>query len=350
MRRIMFFGLILFVLACFAGYVHSAEVCGLHNVKDYGAVGNGITDDTANINSAITAAIADNTGVYFPEGRYKITSQLNIYLANYGIVKHLTIKGEHSTILAGADMEAILHLDTTGFLHVQDLYLDCDNKANHGIYGYLVNYRTSIIEDIAVINAKSHGFDLMKCQSSVWRNCSSTSSDGSGWNITDCNAAVFDSCASLGNLGDGFTLDAKDLSGGCILNNFWSEGNSGNGVLVSVNTSNATVVIRSGWIENNILDGIRIESNGTDVTACQIFAAEANGNKAIRLTSTSRGTRVSGCHLQRSTGSNNYSRVRVECSPVYAWVQGNFYRYGGAPCPVEDSNGTAFTLTNWYVP
>ncbi len=44
------------------------------NVKTYGAIGNGVADDTA----AFTAAMAASTAVYVPPGTYKITSTLAI--------------------------------------------------------------------------------------------------------------------------------------------------------------------------------------------------------------------------------------------------------------------------------
>jgi hypothetical protein len=47
------------------------------NVKDYGAVGNGSTDDTAAINAAIAATPAKGT-LIFPAGDYKITSRITI--------------------------------------------------------------------------------------------------------------------------------------------------------------------------------------------------------------------------------------------------------------------------------
>lgn len=47
------------------------------NVKDYGAVGNGTTDDQAGIDAAITAASTNKT-IFFPYGTYKISSALNL--------------------------------------------------------------------------------------------------------------------------------------------------------------------------------------------------------------------------------------------------------------------------------
>src|SRR5512139_1858497 len=50
---------------------------GIFNVKDYGATGDGATDETAAIAAAIAAALAVNGAVYFPAGRY-VVSNVNI--------------------------------------------------------------------------------------------------------------------------------------------------------------------------------------------------------------------------------------------------------------------------------
>jgi hypothetical protein len=50
------------------------------SVKDFGAVGDGTADDTAAVQNAINAASANSAGktVYFPTGKYKLTSAINI--------------------------------------------------------------------------------------------------------------------------------------------------------------------------------------------------------------------------------------------------------------------------------
>ena len=49
------------------------------NVLDYGAVGDGVVDDTAAIQAAITAAMVGTANnVFFPSGTYKVSATLTI--------------------------------------------------------------------------------------------------------------------------------------------------------------------------------------------------------------------------------------------------------------------------------
>jgi hypothetical protein len=48
------------------------------NVLDYGATGNGTTDDTTAIQAAVNAGVAQNKAVYFPNGAYLITATINL--------------------------------------------------------------------------------------------------------------------------------------------------------------------------------------------------------------------------------------------------------------------------------
>ena len=48
------------------------------NVVDFGAVGDGVVNDTAAIQAAIDSLVATGGSVYFPNGKYKVTSQINV--------------------------------------------------------------------------------------------------------------------------------------------------------------------------------------------------------------------------------------------------------------------------------
>lgn len=72
------------------------EVVKTKNVKDFGAKGDGITDDT----KAITEAVANASDglVEFPRGRYRITKTINVKLAESGPIG-LTGRGAGATII-----------------------------------------------------------------------------------------------------------------------------------------------------------------------------------------------------------------------------------------------------------
>ena len=72
-----------------------------YNVKTYGAVGNGTTDDTAAIQSTIDAAFADGGGtVFFPAGTYRVTATIQTGYRVYCLLVRSKI------ILKGASRDA----------------------------------------------------------------------------------------------------------------------------------------------------------------------------------------------------------------------------------------------------
>ena len=70
------------------------------NVLDYGAVGDGVADDTAALNAAFTAAGTSGC-VYAPIGTYKISSEVTVSCSFYGNGSGTVIKpsGQHTALI-----------------------------------------------------------------------------------------------------------------------------------------------------------------------------------------------------------------------------------------------------------
>jgi hypothetical protein len=99
------------------------------NVLDFGAVGNGTTDDTAAIQAAINSINVTNGGgtVFFPNGVYKTTSMLTIPWTGSAITLQGTGGGDQTpdggaTVILGAHgQDAILNLQGSVSVVVNDM-------------------------------------------------------------------------------------------------------------------------------------------------------------------------------------------------------------------------------------
>jgi hypothetical protein len=75
------------------------------SVKDFGAVGDGVEDDTAAIQNAINNS--PRKAIYFPRGIYKITDTLNITVLSYSLVGERTERGQNTQPYNGGNYSAV---------------------------------------------------------------------------------------------------------------------------------------------------------------------------------------------------------------------------------------------------
>jgi len=106
-----------------------AKLRDIVSVKDFGAVGDGVTDDTAAVHAALNYAIGNGKSLYFPNGRYRVTSG---YIAAQASLK-LTIFGDErrgsTTIVLDSVSSSRLFYNFTGgttqYLTVYGLTFEC---------------------------------------------------------------------------------------------------------------------------------------------------------------------------------------------------------------------------------
>lgn len=105
------------------------------SVIDYGAVGDGVTDDTAAIQAAIDAATAVGRQVFLPRGSYKITSTLNINTKRGlrlcgDMVGYAAAGADLMTRLvwAGGSSDDLLYIFNSQDIEVDHLLIDGDSN------------------------------------------------------------------------------------------------------------------------------------------------------------------------------------------------------------------------------
>jgi hypothetical protein len=134
--------------------VSAFDNSGAVNVKSFGAVGDGITNDTAAINAAIAAA-GVNSCVFFPSGTYLVTSTLQMLSGQcfYGEGGSVTAL---STIKKGATCDLI---NMVGACSIKDLQLDCVGTSYGGRGIYVSTGISQIIENVYVVNSVTYALE-----------------------------------------------------------------------------------------------------------------------------------------------------------------------------------------------
>lgn len=130
----------------------AASVLEWINVKEYGAVGDGVTDDSTAVAAAI-AALTDYSVLYFPPGVYIAsgTGQLNN-------LSHVTVMGAGmgvSVWKAPAGGDIMIWANGTGcnYWNVQDITLDGNNTTRNGNHGLYLECSYCALDHVEVINA-----------------------------------------------------------------------------------------------------------------------------------------------------------------------------------------------------
>lgn len=220
------------------------------SVKDFGAIGDGTTDDTVAIQAAITYAATITTftqkaAVYIPEGKYLFSSTLNITCSVFGGVGELIFSGTGIAItLTGHNylhdftLVASTSNATVGIYAINTASLRFDNISIYGsdggypkrwttaamqfdttapsnIFGVYINGLEAhqILGDVILFSG-SGGSEIVHITNSSLQDCDAygvraTASHACGsWNISSNEIEGFGNAVSSGMVKLGFVLSA----------------------------------------------------------------------------------------------------------------------------------------------
>jgi hypothetical protein len=140
---------------------------GFANVKDYGAIGDGSTDDT----TAIRAAAATGLPLWFPGGDYKITGQITLNNAGQGVVG---VNRQEAAIYPYGSFNAFALSSSSGPVLVRDISLYGDNQTGGAMFAVTGNSNVSFervemsFAWIGVLASTYRGIVFIDCQ---WTDC-----------------------------------------------------------------------------------------------------------------------------------------------------------------------------------
>jgi hypothetical protein len=237
------------------------------SVKDFGAVGDGVTDDTAAIQAAIAAAADSKYGLFFESGKnYLVASPLSFSNSGNTVPRWVDFNGCVITASGSFSGSSVVYVENpqgkVDTFWMKNAYIDATGVS----YGfYLKGGQDGRYYSLQAVNATSHGF-LIQGETgfgiyyNVFDTCkaggSTKGNGGDGFRISGvggrfANGNTFLNCASQYNAAGGFRLG---VSSGNTFIGCTSEENVADAGFV-FGDQVTSVSITGGFTENNDYSG-----------------------------------------------------------------------------------------------
>jgi hypothetical protein len=188
----------------------AASVLEWINVKDYGAVGDGVTDDTSAINSAISA-LTNNSVLYFPPGQYNTQGQHSI-----AGLSNVVILGMQSVIYLTVQANNLIEISSTcSNFQIKDLvFAGSATSRLNGVHCRF-NAQSSIIENCEFYGASDFGLFVggtNLTENVRIENCWSHDNEGDSYHTGRVNKVLFKDCVASDSGDDSFGIIGYESS------------------------------------------------------------------------------------------------------------------------------------------
>lgn len=282
------------------------------SVKDFGAVGDGTTDDTTAIQATINAvnALTMNGAVYLPTGTYKISTSLNV---PYGV----SIYGDGGTasILQCEDCDG-LTFTTFGYEIGSMFFEDFGLTANSG------TNRTGIVSINSPTSTTQDGLYFNRLRFYSWNQCFILSST-SNTTISNCVAQNINNFASLGQ-SNGQSIGIR------IINNriVYAAGGLGTNNKYAIDIAGTSGFNESIHILQNQIYGFEININVDEATFVNIVGNDLSGSvKVIAFVTPNGGYNICNNYIEvTSTGTGIYGSAQgVETPTTKTNIEQNYF-------------------------
>lgn len=272
------------------------------SVGDYGAIGDGVTDDTASIRAAFAAAKSGgpHKSVYFPAGRiYRVTDEILISgLSDFAVSGYGAMLSLQGATVASSGGKAVLHLDQCTRFTIAGLTVK-DPERSQPYNGLLMSRcNNGVVDRVTVLDVKWAGISVYDAAGGVSQDiCVSNcvvegtrfgiSTNGKDIRIVDNHVAMYwPSTAEAAAKGGVWSAPSDYYDGINVLT-------GADRTVVSGNT-----ITECGQAGVYTQDVTNLVVSDNTVTGCQLRGIEIDGTASVASGVTITGNTVSNCRGQ----------------------------------------------------
>ncbi len=319
----------------------------IYNVRDYGATGNGVTDDKLAIQAAVNAASAAGGGqVYIPTGTYAVTGGAKGSTGAIQLFDNVTVYGDGMGLTTvkvkdgwSGDITGIFRTPTDVENHDVGMHdLTIDGNRDHvtgkidgwfnGVKPGSVRADTNItLDHIEIKDCGSYGFDPHERTVNLSITNSISHGNGlDGFTLDFQIGAHIENNVAYDNDRHGFNIvtSTHDIT---LVNNS-SYDNGSQGIMVQRGSDDIPVpnniVIQGGSVYGNVGDGIQINrADHVTVDGADIYD---NGQRGVRVMG-SIGSIIENSHIHDNAQvkDGGYEEVRIQNYDDTAGAAGRIY-------------------------